>query len=116
MARTSRMNETAQGAVPKDANPDAADAAAHLAVSTQLRESVKVLARDGGIARRLSNGVRAGLLKFFADVRAGGRDCSPMPPPRAETTAAHKRNPPPVPADELAENIAFLDWLAAAHF
>src|SRR5258705_4752127 len=36
MARTSRMIETAQGAVPDEANLDGADAAAHLAVSTQL--------------------------------------------------------------------------------
>src|SRR5258708_40233785 len=36
MARTSRMNETAQISVPNEANLDAAEAAAHLAVSTQL--------------------------------------------------------------------------------
>src|SRR5258708_35188893 len=36
MARTSRMNETAQISVPNEANLDAAEAAAHLGVSTRL--------------------------------------------------------------------------------
>ena len=36
MARTSRMNETAQSPVPDEASSDAADAAAHLAVSAHL--------------------------------------------------------------------------------
>src|ERR1700704_1897365 len=36
MARTSRMNEAAQGGAPEATNPDAADAAAHLAVSAHL--------------------------------------------------------------------------------
>src|SRR5258705_11412426 len=36
MARTSRMIETAHGAAPEEANLDAAEAAAHLAVSTHL--------------------------------------------------------------------------------
>src|SRR5258706_9213803 len=36
MARTSRMIETAQGVAPEATTPDAADAAAHLAVSAHL--------------------------------------------------------------------------------
>src|SRR6266852_7835624 len=36
MARTSRMNETAQSPVPDEASSGAADAAAHLAVSAHL--------------------------------------------------------------------------------
>ena len=36
MARTSRMIQTAQGTAPEEARLDAAEAAAHLAVSTNL--------------------------------------------------------------------------------
>ncbi|HMI96364.1 MAG TPA: NAD-glutamate dehydrogenase [Micropepsaceae bacterium] len=81
-----------------------------------LKESVMVLALDGEVDKALAEELRAGLLKVFGDVRAVVRDWKPMLARLAETTAGLKRNPPPVPAEELAENIAFLDWLAAAHF
>src|SRR5438270_349232 len=109
MARTSRMNETAQGVAPEATNPDAADAAAfHPVIATArdkagarnakgsaLKESVMVLALDGEVDKTLAEGLRAGLLKTFADVGAVVRDWKPMLVRLAETTAGLKRNPPP---------------------
>src|SRR5712671_510182 len=91
-------------------------AGARHAKGTSLKESVMVLALDGELDKAQADGLRAGLLKVFADVRVVVRDWKPMLARLAETIAGLKRNPPPVPAEELAENIAFLDWLAAAHF
>ena len=74
-----------------------------------LRESVVVLAVDGALDKALAETLRAGLLKVFGDVRAVVRDWKPMLTRLAETTAGLKANPPPVAADELAENLAFLE-------
>ena len=81
-----------------------------------LKESVMVLALDGEVDKTLAEALRAGLLKVFGDVRAVVRDWKPMLARLAETTAGLKRNPPPVDAEELAENLAFLEWLAVDYF
>ncbi len=86
------------------------------AKGTTLKESVMVLALDGEVDKKLAEGLHAGLLKIFADVRAAVRDWKPMLARLAETAAGLKRNPPPVDAEELAENLAFLEWLAADYF
>jgi glutamate dehydrogenase len=91
-------------------------AGARNAKGAPLKESVMVLALDGEADKALAAELRLGLLKVFGDVRAVVRDWKPLLARLAETTAGLKRNPPPVAAEELAENIAFLDWLAAAHF
>ncbi|MEA2824408.1 MAG: glutamate dehydrogenase, partial [Alphaproteobacteria bacterium] len=91
-------------------------AGARKANGTALKESVMVLAFDGEVDKTLVEGLRSGLLKIFADVRAAVRDWKPMLVRLAETAAGLKRNPPPVDAEELAENLAFLEWLAADYF
>jgi glutamate dehydrogenase len=92
------------------------EARARNAKGKALKESFIVLALDGEVDKTLAEGLRAGLLKVFADVRAAVRDWKPMLARLAETTAGLKRNPPPVDAEELAENLAFLEWLAADYF
>src|SRR5258706_9410621 len=92
------------------------DAGARSPKGAALKESVMVLALDCEVDTALAEGLRTGLLRIFGDVRAVVRDWKPMLAHLAETIEGLKRNPPPVPPEELAENIAFLAWLAAAHF
>lgn len=50
------------------------------------------------------------------DVHAAVRDWSAMRDRLGAAIATYKENPPPVPVDELAEAIQFLEWLAADNF
>ena len=52
----------------------------------------------------------------LADVRVCVQDWRPMLARISETTAELRANPPPLPADEIAEAIQFLQWLAADNF
>src|SRR5438477_180452 len=125
MARTSRMIQTAQGTAPEEARLDAAEAAAHLAVSTRLigAGDPELAAFFTGFTRYASpedlihyTGAELAALVKLVFARTVVRDWKPRLACLAETTAGLKRNPPPVAADELAENLAFLEWLAADHF
>src|SRR5262249_29952491 len=60
--------------------------------------------------------LRDGLLKVFADVRIAVRDWRPILDRLADTVSGLKTNPPRIAPGELAENLAFLDWLADNHF
>ena len=84
--------------------------------ATTLNESVIVLALAGVLDESSSNRLRDGLIKVFGDVRAAVRDWQAMRTRLQETTARLKSNPPAIPEAELAEDIAFLDWLADNHF
>ena len=54
--------------------------------------------------------------KTYADVRAAVADWQAMRE-RIATAASHYRtDPPPLPADEVAEAVQFLDWLAEDNF
>jgi glutamate dehydrogenase len=59
--------------------------------------------------------VRA-LEDVLADVRVCVQDWRPMLERLNEVTAELRANPPPLPADEIAEAIQFLQWLAADNF
>jgi glutamate dehydrogenase len=54
--------------------------------------------------------------QVLADVRAAVTDWRPMTARIAELITELKANPPPLPADEIAEAIQFLEWLAADNF
>ncbi len=56
------------------------------------------------------------LLRVLADVRAAVRDWQPMLQRLRDTVAAIKDSPPPLPEDDLAEAIAFLEWLTRNQF
>ncbi len=52
----------------------------------------------------------------LADVRISVQDWRPMLARLQEVAADLKANPPPLPADEIAEAIQFLQWIAADNF
>ncbi|MGH8676880.1 MAG: NAD-glutamate dehydrogenase, partial [Burkholderiales bacterium] len=67
---------------------------------------------DPAVMERLEKG----LLRVLADVRAAVDDWKPMLERMRETAAANRTDPPALPHDEVAEGVAFLDWLTADHF
>jgi glutamate dehydrogenase len=56
------------------------------------------------------------LEQVLADVRVCVQDWRPMLARVGETIAELKTNPPPLPVDEIAETIQFLEWLVANNF
>jgi glutamate dehydrogenase len=58
----------------------------------------------------------AALEAVLADVRVSVADWRAMLGRVAELIAALRADPPPLPVDEIAEAIQFLEWLAAANF
>ncbi|MGE0093971.1 MAG: NAD-glutamate dehydrogenase [Alphaproteobacteria bacterium] len=60
--------------------------------------------------------VRDNLLKVLAEVRAAVEDWEPMQARMEEVLKDLNRSPPPTPADEQAEDIAFLDWMRQHNF
>jgi glutamate dehydrogenase len=77
---------------------------------------VIVLALDSVIDDESKAKIRNGLAKVFADVAVVVRDWKPMLGRLAETVAQLKKHPPPIQEADLAENLAFLGWLADNHF
>ena len=65
--------------------------------------------------RQRAEVVRA-LEEVLADVRVAVADWRPMLARATEVTAELKANPPPLPAEEIAEAIQFLQWIAADNF
>ena len=57
-----------------------------------------------------------GLLRMLGDVRAAVADWKPMRRAVTDMVAQLTHNPPPVPSAELAEDLAFLQWLADDNF
>jgi glutamate dehydrogenase len=60
--------------------------------------------------------VAGALEAVLADVRVAVADWRPMLARVSEVAAELKANPPPLPADEIAEAIQFLQWIAADNF
>src|SRR5690606_31555336 len=60
--------------------------------------------------------LRAGVERVLADVRAAVSDWRPMRDRLRETVAGFAESPPPVPADEVEEAAAFLNWLDENNF
>ena len=58
----------------------------------------------------------AGLTRVYADVRAAVSDWSAMHVRVEAAVAAYRADPPPLRADEIAEAVLFLKWLASDHF
>ena len=56
------------------------------------------------------------LEKVYADVRVSVSDWAAMRARIEAQTALYRTNPPPLRADELAEAVQFLDWLARDNF
>jgi glutamate dehydrogenase len=56
------------------------------------------------------------LAEVLADVRVAVQDWRPMLARASEVAAELKANPPPLAADEIAEAIQFLQWIAADNF
>ncbi len=57
-----------------------------------------------------------GLGRVYADVRRAVADWSAMRARVLEAVLAYRSNPPPLPEDEVAEAVAFLEWIAADNF
>ena len=57
-----------------------------------------------------------GLLRILADVRAAVEDWQPMRQAVIATVAQLEASPPPVPEQDLTEELAFLRWLADDNF
>ncbi len=57
-----------------------------------------------------------GLLRILGDVRAAVEDWKAMRQAVIDTASELRKNAPAVPADDLAEDLAFLQWLADGHF
>ncbi len=56
------------------------------------------------------------LTLVYDDVRIAVTDWVAMRTRVFETTEAYRANPPPLPRDEIAEAVAFLDWIRADNF
>ncbi len=66
-------------------------------------------------AAQRADTVRA-LEEVLADVRVSVQDWRPMLARASEVAVELKANPPPLPADEIAEAVQFLQWMAADNF
>src|SRR5262245_54308758 len=96
---------------------DARDASgARAASGTQVSESFILLALDSVIDDAQKQSIIRGLGKVFATVTGVVRDWKLMLARLAETIAQLKKHPPPIQDADLAENLAFLGWLADNHF
>ena len=60
--------------------------------------------------------IRLGLERVLKDVRAAVEDWRPMTGRCLEIVAELEKGPPPLPAEEVAEGIDFLKWLADDNF
>jgi glutamate dehydrogenase len=80
------------------------------------RESVIALVLDPVMDEERQAALVKGARDVFAQVRVAVRDWRKMLVALRETTANLKANPPSIPAEELRESIAFLEWLGDNHF
>ncbi|MGZ5865445.1 MAG: NAD-glutamate dehydrogenase [Xanthobacteraceae bacterium] len=62
------------------------------------------------------NEIISGLVSVLADVRRVVEDWKPMLGRVRDVIADLKMNPPPIPVDEIAEAIQFLEWVVANNF
>jgi glutamate dehydrogenase len=71
---------------------------------------------DRIVATEQLEALTADLLRVLGDVRAAVSDWKPMVARLRAIAADVAKAPPPLPADELSEGVAFLEWLADNHF
>ena len=100
--------------VARDAEGRRSDAGAQ--IKAQIKESVIVLVLDPILDAERRSALEEGARNVFHQVRLAVRDWRKMRSHLLESIATLKKNPPPVSAEELAESIAFLEWLSADHF
>src|SRR6478752_7046483 len=60
--------------------------------------------------------LRAGLEHVYADVALAVDDWAAMRGRITEVIQAYRANPPPLPEDEIAEALQFLEWIAGDNF
>ena len=60
--------------------------------------------------------LKLGLEKVYADVALAVEDWAAMRGRIAEVVQAYRSNPPPLPEDEIAEALQFLEWIAGDNF
>src|SRR5262249_45526307 len=89
---------------------------ARSAAAGMLRESLIHIHIEGLADEARRAEIVAAITQVLADVRACVTDWRPMMARVAELITALKANPPPLPAEEVGEAIAFLEWLAANNF
>jgi glutamate dehydrogenase len=91
-------------------------AAPHDAKGTTTRQSVIVLVLDHIADEEHKKNLVEGPKSVFAQVALVVRDWRRMVAHLKETIAALKQNPPKISGEELAESVAFLEWLGNNHF
>ena len=84
-------------------------------VLTSRRESF-IHVHVGRLADQTADEIITGLQKVLADIRCAVDDWKPMLARIGATILELKTNPPPIPVDEIAEAIQFLEWLIANNF
>jgi glutamate dehydrogenase len=67
---------------------------------------------DAATRERLTEALR----QVYADVAVAVRDWPAMRERAEQIVAEYRANPPPLPVDEMAEAIAFLEWASADNF
>ncbi len=67
-------------------------------------------------SEELAETLKAELLAVLTDVRTAVLDWRPMLESVRSVVTEFQTNPPPVPVDELAESIHFLEWMADGNF
>ena len=80
-----------------------------------LRESL-IQIRATGLSPERHEAVAGALAAVLADVRAAVEDWLPMRERGRAIVDELEASPPPLPAPEIAEGLAFLRWLEANHF
>jgi len=80
------------------------------------RESLILIELDASLDDPQARDLEATLLRIYADVRASVADWLPMRMRVAEAATRFRASPPPLPPDEIAEAVQFLDWLLADNF
>jgi len=65
---------------------------------------------------RVLAGLQGELLRSLGDLRRAVEDWQPMRESLARTVAEIEDHPPPLDAQDVAESVAFLRWLAEEHF
>ena len=80
------------------------------------RESLIHIQIDRIADPQIMRSLETGLARVYADVGVCVRDWRAMRTRVEAAVGAFKANPPPLPVDEIAEAVQFLEWLAADNF
>ncbi len=84
--------------------------------ASDLNEAVMHFEIDRQTEPAVLDALRDEVLAVLDQVRSTVSDWLPMRDRMLEIVAETEQNPPPIDADELAEDLAFLRWVAEEHF